>query len=109
MALTITDIWLEFEHIADPDWNTNAQKEFCNVVAKISDGREYAFNVWSYGFFELAIVQAKAEEFELSGIYLLPPDLFVERVDRPTIERALTHWFEQAGEFPRELLVPAFD
>ena len=54
------------------------------------DGRRYDLNVWTFDFMRRARYPWPYEE----GVgepdeYLLPPDLFVERLDRPTLERAV--------------------
>ena len=85
------DLWLEFE-IGSPNEPANRPTEnFCNIQVTLDDNRTYALNVWTFDFLPLArypwpySVDTSAE---LSK-YLLPPDLFVERLDRPTIEAVI--------------------
>ena len=46
------ELWLEFEHATQPPGDPN--DDFCNVKVKLPDGRNYALNVWTFGFFNRA-------------------------------------------------------
>ena len=99
----IKEIWMEFEHAGDrraEGWGDNDQ---CNVSATLDDGHRYAFNVWTYRFLETMIVDCRSSGEHMSGLYLPAPDLFVNKLDRPTIEQSLTHWLKLNGHFPDHL------
>lgn len=96
----ITDIWIEPEQLADKGDATN---DFCNVAATLSDGRRYAFNVWAFDYLSAAMAECALSGEHLAGLYLPGPDLFVERLDRPTIEKALGDWLALEGRFPAHL------
>ena len=53
---------------------------------KFENGERYALNVWTYNFFSKAIKEMKIQNENLNGLYLIPPDLFVEKADRRIIE-----------------------
>ncbi len=82
------ELWLEIE-LGDPSQQANRPPEnFCNISVTLPDRRRYALNVWTFDFlllarypwpYELGVEHAPAK-------YVLPPDLFVERLDRATIE-----------------------
>lgn len=81
------DLWLEFEHTTP---NGDPTDDFANIAVTLPDGRRYAMNVWTFRFLHRARFPWPYEE--TSGIpaeYVLPPDLFVERLDRPTLERVI--------------------
>jgi len=82
------DLWLEFEAVdglqAVPEFDHN--DDFFNMTISLPDGRTYALNVWTYQFLERARRQAQESGEELGGAYLLPPDLFVEKLDRQLLE-----------------------
>lgn len=97
------DLWLEFEH-AQPQ-----SDDFANVQVRLPDGRRYAMNVWTFGF----LPQARFPWPYQEGVgdpaeYLLPPDLFVARLDRPTLERVVAQMLA-AGEMRAEWLCPPED
>ena len=52
----------------------------------LSDGKKYALNVWTFKYLEQCCHKAKDMDEFLKGKYLLPPDLFVERLDRKLLE-----------------------
>jgi hypothetical protein len=99
------ELWLEFE-LGDPDEPSNSATEnFANITITLSDGRKYCLNVWTFDFVPLArypwpykkpIDQAPAR-------YVIPPDLLVERLDRVTIEAAVSEMLAE-GELNPEWL-----
>jgi hypothetical protein len=92
------NLWIEVE-IGDKDQPANQLTEnFCNVVVECEDGRRYALNVWTFDFLPLARYPwPHSTGLGEPANYLLPPDLFVERLDRETIEQAISQLF-QDGE-----------
>ncbi|GJM08344.1 MAG: hypothetical protein DHS20C11_06200 [Lysobacteraceae bacterium] len=82
-------LWLEFE-VGEPlDQPANRPTQnFCNISVTLPDGRRYAMNVWTFDFLPLARYDWPYEETpdQVPAKYVLPPDLFVERLDRETIE-----------------------
>ncbi|MEM6687354.1 MAG: hypothetical protein AAF617_16360 [Bacteroidota bacterium] len=80
-------LWLEFEVFDFGD--SDMTNEFANIHVDFPDGRHYGLNVWTYKFFETAINHDKKEGASLNGLYLIPPDLFVEELTRDCIEKAI--------------------
>lgn len=100
------ELWLEFEHV-QPQPGDDPCNDFANIQVRLPDGRRYALNVWSFGFMRRArypwpYQEGAGEPAE----YLLPPDLFVERLDRQTIERVVSKLVEN-DEMRSEWLCPA--
>jgi hypothetical protein len=86
------DLWLEWEHkdFIQPLPSHDPVDDFANVQVRLPDGLRYALNVWTFGFMQRARFPWPYQE----GVgepaeYLLPPDLFVERLDRPTLEKVV--------------------
>lgn len=82
------DLWLEWEAL--PNAIDDPADDFANVAVTLPDGRSYGLNVWTFAFVRRARYPWPYEE----GVgepaeYLLPPDLLVERLDRPTMERVV--------------------
>jgi hypothetical protein len=79
------ELWLEFEH-----WGASEQddleNDFFNMQITFPDRRKYAFNIWTFKHFEQARCEASDKSKFSAGKYLLPPDLFVERLDRKLLE-----------------------
>ena len=102
------DLWLEFEH-TQPQPGDDPTDDFANVQVRLSDGRRYALNVWTFGFMRRARFPWPYQEgVGEAAEYLLPPDLFVERLDRPMLERVVGRMLA-AGEMRPEWLCPAED
>lgn len=80
-------LWLEFEQIEPGNWDT--KNEFCNIHVDFPDGRHYGINVWTYQFLQTAVNMDKESGENLSGIYQVPPDLFVEELTRECIEKTI--------------------
>jgi hypothetical protein len=99
------ELWLEFEHW-EPGPDDDPEDDFFNMTVTLADGRRYALNVWTFKFIENArypwpYQQGIGEPEE----YLLPPDLFVQRLDRELLERAVRRMLVQ-GEMKAEWLSP---
>jgi hypothetical protein len=87
------DLWLEVETGEPLDQPANRPNEnFGNIEVKLHDGRRYALNVWTFDFLPFARYPwpYEIDESQEPAKYLLPPDLFVEKLDRPTIENIVT-------------------
>ena len=83
-------LWLEFEHW-EGEPGHDPYDDFFNMQVELQDGRTYAMNVWTFKFFERARgdgtdSDGTDSEGTLGGKYLLPPDLFVEKLDRRVME-----------------------
>jgi hypothetical protein len=99
------DLWLEFEHCLSAS-GADPTDDFCNIQVRLPDGRRYALNVWTFKFLRRARFPWPYED--TSGIpadYVVAPDLFVERLDRPLIEAAITNLLA-TGEMKDEWLCP---
>jgi hypothetical protein len=81
MSGTDFELWLEFEHWARAD-DDDPEDEFFNMEIRFSDGRTYALNVWTFKFLARARQYNRETGENLSGSYLYPPDLLIERLDR---------------------------
>lgn len=95
MDVPAFQLWLEFEHwVAKPD--DDMRDDFFNMIVEVEDGRRYVLNVWTFQYFQR--VQREAAEVPDSTVeskYLLPPDLFVERMDRALIESVVGRMFAE--------------
>jgi hypothetical protein len=90
------ELWLETEE-GDPTQPANSPIEnFCNINVTLSDGRRYALNVWTFDFLPLARYRwpYAVKAGQALAKYVHPPDLFVERLDRSTIESVVTQLLE---------------
>ena len=85
------ELWLEWENLESSDvfapWDNDDPKDaFFNMGVRLLGGRFYGLNVWTYRFLERAHQEDEKTGENLGGAYLLPPDLFVARRDRPLLE-----------------------
>jgi hypothetical protein len=100
------DLWLEFEVGDSIDQPANNPVEnFTNVVIRLSDGKRYCLNVWTFDFVPLARYSwpYKKTTDEMPAKYVIPPDLLVERLDRVTIQGVVSDMLA-AGELRPEWL-----
>src|SRR5687768_6598227 len=78
-------MWLEFE-----EWVSEADDDptddFFNMQIRLPDGRRYALNVWTFQYLNRAVKECREDGSHLHGSYLIPPDLFIERMERSLIE-----------------------
>jgi hypothetical protein len=103
-ADTKFELWLEWEEGDPLDQPANRPSEnFGNVTVTFSDGRRYALNVWTFDFLPLARFPWPHEmtPSDQPAMYVLPPDLFVERLDRATME-AVVAAMVAAGDLKEE-------
>jgi hypothetical protein len=99
------ELWLEFEHWR-PRSGEDPTDDFANVQVRLPDGRKYAMNVWTFAFLHRARFPWPHEDNgEPPAEHVVAPDLFVERLDRPTMERAVRRLLEN-GEMKDEWLLP---
>ncbi|MDI9310076.1 MAG: hypothetical protein QM535_07665 [Limnohabitans sp.] len=85
-------LWLEFEAVDFGNWDI--ENEFCNIHIELEDGRHYGINVWTYKFLETAISKDKETGENLSGLYKVPPDLFVKELTRECIQQSIQDLLE---------------
>ncbi len=100
------DLWLEVETSNPLDQPANRPSEnFCNIEVKLQDGRRYALNIWTFDFLPLARYPwpYEIDESQEPAKYLLPPDLFVAKLDRKTIDSIITQLLKN-GEMKDEWL-----
>lgn len=103
MVTPAFDLWLEFELYLD---DYDPLEDFANVQVTLPDGRKYAMNVWTFGVIRhVRYPWPYQEGVGEPAEYLLPPDLFVERLDRPTMERVIGRMLA-ANEMREEWLCP---
>ena len=105
MKDTQFDLWLEFEHW-QPEADDDPEDDFFNMALRLPDGRAYALNVWTFRFLERARLDDQQSGEALNGKYLLPPDLFVERLDRKLMEEIATDLIKR-GQLLDDWLIPA--
>lgn len=86
--MTEFKLWLEFEEV-DPD-SRDIENDFTNVHVDLVDGRHYGINVWTFKFLETSIAQDIKGNNNLSGLYAIPPDLFVRELTRECIHETIT-------------------
>jgi hypothetical protein len=99
------DLWLEFEHL-EPLADDDPTDDFANVQVRLPDGRRYALNVWTFKFLHRARFPWPYEDTAgQPAEYVVAPDLFVERLDRPTLERVVGQLLAN-GEMEAEWLCP---
>lgn len=79
------DLWLEFE-IWEPTEDEDPEDDFFNMSISMRDGTRYALNVWTYKFFARDQQHRQISGEHLHGKYTLPPDLFVQKLDRQLME-----------------------
>lgn len=92
-------LWIEAEHLAD-DVN-----DFCNIAVYLSTGERYALNVWTFDFFNEARESGEMHASPaVKHLYMHPPDLFVEDLSRPTLEKIVVDLIE-TGRLPTANLV----
>lgn len=99
-------LWLEFEVVDPTNWDI--ENEFCNVIVDLEDGRRYGLNVWTYKFLETAIREDKKTGHNLSGLYQIPPDLFVKELSRECIQQTIEDLLK-IGDLERVLNPSVFD
>ncbi len=80
-------LWLEFE-VSSP-WD-DLENDHTTIGVDTLDGRIYGLNVWTYKYLETSIKQDEANEQNLSGLYQIPPDLFVKELTRSCIEKTIS-------------------
>jgi hypothetical protein len=100
------ELWLEFE-IGDPTQPGNRPTQnFANIRIKVADGRRYALNVWTFDFLPHARYPwpYETQPAGTSSRYVVGPDLFVERLDRATIESVVAEMIAR-GELKPEWLL----
>ncbi len=79
------DLWLEFEHWLPQDGD-DPEDDCFNMLVTLASGKRYALNVWTFAFTARAEQDCRSSGECLGGAYVLPPDLFVQRLDRALIE-----------------------
>jgi hypothetical protein len=82
------DLWLEFEWWK-PQANDDPRTDFFNMKISLPNGKSYGLNVWTYDYFTVARQQHEVASDSLGAGYLIPPDLFVERLDRALLEHVV--------------------
>ena len=92
-------LWLEFEMWDFEYDEVDPERDFFNMTLSLPDGREYAFNVWTYGVFESLVEDARETGEYLNGLYMEPPDLFIQSMARESCERAVEDMIKQ-GTLP---------
>jgi hypothetical protein len=97
-------LWLEFEHW-QPTPDDDPTNNFFNMIIVLEDGRRYALNVWTFAYFARAQAEERASGEALGGRYLLPPDLFVERLDRGLLEEVVADLLRN-GDLRKEWRTP---
>ncbi|MBK1876211.1 hypothetical protein [Pelagicoccus mobilis] len=87
---TAFELWLEFEHWTSQEGD-DPKCDFFNMKIDLQNGKSYALNVWTYGYFEKAISETRDDGENAEGNYLEAPDLFISQMDRKTCETVVAH------------------
>jgi len=98
------ELWLEFEH-----WQkegNDPEDDIFNMEIRCFSGRTYSLNVWTYKALERITLHLQESGECLNGAYLLPPDLFVKRLDRHLIEKVVDELIS-LRELKKEWEVPS--
>lgn len=82
------ELWLEFEHWEAQE-SDDPEDEIFNMHVTLSSGKKYALNVWTYKSLWRMVKDCQETGECMRGAYLLPPDLFVQRLDRDLIEKII--------------------
>jgi hypothetical protein len=90
------DLWLELEHWV-PQRGDDPEDDIFNMQIVIHGGKKYALNVWTYKAIWRVVKDCRKSGEYLDGSYLLPPDLFVHRMDRRLLERIVADLIAQGG------------
>jgi hypothetical protein len=90
------DLWLEFDHW-EPKEGDDPEDDFFNMQITLQCGKKYTLNVWTYKFIGRAVRECGETGECLRGSYLLPPDLFVQRLDRKLLERVVADLIADGG------------
>jgi hypothetical protein len=101
------ELWLEFEICQEAEVG-DLEDEFCNIEILLSDGRTYALNIWTFKFFERARQDCQGSGENMTGKYLLPPDLFVRKLERKLITEVVADLLRN-NELKDEWLVHEFE
>src|SRR4051812_42603925 len=97
------ELWLEVEHWG-PKPDDDPTDDFFNMQVKLPDGRRYALSVWTFKVIQkLRYPWPHNEGVGEPEEYLLPPDLFVERLDRALLELVVARMLLE-GELNSEWL-----
>ena len=87
-------LWIEAEHLAED------VTDFCNIVVYLSTGTRYALNCWTFDFFATARSDGELNaSLPAKHLYMHPPDLFVQDLTRPTLEKVVVDMITQ-GRLP---------
>lgn len=86
-------LWLEFEHW-EPSPLDDRSDDFFNMTVNTNDDRSCALDVWTFKFLKRTRKEDQLSGDNLSGQYLKPPDLFVDREDRELLEEVVKHMIE---------------
>jgi hypothetical protein len=90
------DLWLEFEHWL-PQEGDDPEDDIFNMQITLPGGKKYALNVWTYKAIWRALKECRETGDCLQGSYLLPPDLFVYRLDRELLEKIVADLIAHGG------------
>lgn len=104
--LTFT-VWLEFEWW-QPQPDDDVHNNFFNMQIQVSNGKTYALNVWTFTYLTTARQNDEQSGESLAGRYLVPPDLLVEKLDRPLLETIVIDLI-QSNSLREEWFVPNHD
>ena len=80
------DLWLEFE-LWLPEEGGDPEDDIFNMQIFMRGGKTYALTVWTYKAIWRAVKECRESGECIEGSYLLPPDLFVHRLDRTLLEQ----------------------
>lgn len=79
------DLWLEFEEVDPNSWDV--KNEFANIEVRLSDGKTYGINVWTFGFMKQVLNEG--------SLFQIPPDLLVKELTRECIEKTISELLQK--------------
>lgn len=73
-------------------------------MISLPSGERYALNVWTYKILPRIVTRDRERDEPLGGKNLLPPDLFVERLERELLEEVVRHLIQMRQLRPEWLV-----
>ncbi len=94
MTAQLKELWIEHEHFEGEN-----VIDFFNMEIRLTNGRRYALNVWTFDYAAVA-----RSEIEAVPRFSIGPDLLVERADRESLESVVRTLIAEESLQPHWLL-----
>ncbi|MEM7369979.1 MAG: hypothetical protein AAF587_15340 [Bacteroidota bacterium] len=79
-------LWLEWEENMP---HRQIEDDYADIVVDMLDGRTYWITVWTYAFLQEVVKYDIAEQEGGKGLFVVPPDLFVQTLTRECLEETI--------------------